>query len=137
MPTAQQAITIVIDHTIRIIEGRKAKFILSPCALRNVQYAVTECGRVWSQYTTKTGKVTTKWLKAWRNTKGYLQVAIGNSKVQVSRLTAEAWVRGKTEEKNEIDHLNAVKIDCSRANLEWVDHATNALRMCARRYAHA
>lgn len=43
----------------------------------------------------------------------------------VHRLVADAFVPGRTEERNEVNHINLNKLDNRASNLEWVSHTEN------------
>lgn len=70
-------------------------------------------------------------LKARDSGKGYIQVGLKVKnkrrwkKVYVHRLVALAYVPGKTEQYNEVDHKDTNKSNNRWCNLRWVDHKQN------------
>ena len=60
---------------------------------------------------------------------GYLRtmfcIDLKNTTVKVHRIVAEAWVKGKTKKRNEVNHKDGIKQNNEADNLEWVTHAEN------------
>lgn len=85
----------------------------------DTDYCVSNLGRVASR---KFGK----WriLKPWLN-HGYPTVSMGGKSVNAYRLVAEAFVAGRTESRNEVNHKDGVRANGRADNLEWVTHLEN------------
>jgi len=85
----------------------------------NNMYMVTNDGRVFSLY--KRG-----WMKHNMVGCGYHQVGIYDKKNYVHRLVADAFVCGKSDDKNEVDHIDRNKLNNHYTNLRWVSHGENS-----------
>lgn len=80
-----------------------------------LKYKCIDDGRIFSQY----GKEITQRLDA----DGYPTVSLGYTKrigKRVHRLVAELFVDGKTETRNEVNHIDGNKENNHYTNLEWV-----------------
>lgn len=69
-------------------------------------------------------------LRPWINSSGYNYVTLYDSRLQrhryrVHRLVAEAFVEGKSETKNLVDHIDGNKNNNQAANLRWTDSKGN------------
>ena len=90
-------------------------------------YSVSPLGLVRNNIT---GKI----LKPSYRKGGYLCVKIQLGKddyykiESVHRLVANAYIGGKTNLKNEVDHIDGVKYHNYTTNLEWVSHSEQILR---------
>lgn len=102
---------------------QKWKPVIDP-KLGEVNYEVSDMGFVRNS-------ITKQILKPFYR-KLYLAVKLckdGNEHTEsLHRIVASAFVKGKTELKNEVDHLNGIK-ECNMAsNLEWVPRSEQILR---------
>lgn len=62
------------------------------------------------------------------NAKGYLRLNLcdgRNKQKDIHRLVAESFVDGRTEERNQVNHINGIKTDNRACNLEWVTNRQN------------
>jgi hypothetical protein len=61
--------------------------------------------------------------------KGYRRLSFytkeRNQTVKVCRIIGELFVQGKTETKNEINHIDGDKLNDAASNLEWTDRSGN------------
>ena len=59
----------------------------------------------------------------------YCQLHINHKikKINVHRLVAEAFIKGKTKTRNEVNHINGDKSDNTSSNLEWVTRKENVV----------
>ena len=91
----------------------------------NSAYGVTREGKVFSR---KSGMW--KELKPQKDTDGYLQVRLyGNNLkrlVFVHRLVADAFL-SKSENNNEVNHIDGNKLNNDANNLEWTTRSRNML----------
>lgn len=86
-------------------------------------YDISNYGRVRN---VKTGHIMTP----CPSEKGYLMVClrcIDNRarNVKLHRIVASTFVPGRTKRRNEVNHINGDKNDCSAMNLEWVTRQEN------------
>ncbi len=63
-------------------------------------------------------------MKPWLN-HGYPTVDMDGKSVNAYRLVAEAFVAGRTESRNEVNHKDGVRANGCADNLEWVTHLEN------------
>ena len=86
------------------------------------KYEVSSLGRVRHVYTLKIKK-------AHKRKDGYLyyQLHIGGKikKINIHRLVAEAFIEGKSDERNEVNHIDGNKTNNTIYNLEWVSRKEN------------
>jgi hypothetical protein len=80
-------------------------------------YLISNLGRLWSMKNNL-------FLKQI-NCSGYKQYGFYGKTVTVHRLMAEAFIKGKTEERNEINHIDGNKANNAIENLEWCTRSEN------------
>ncbi len=96
--------------------------------LGNDNYLVSDCGRIWS---VKNGKL----CKPQKDCKGYLRVRLYKNNIEavtlkVHRVVATYFLPNP-DNKPEVNHINGIKSDNRRENLEWVttkENITHAMR---------
>jgi hypothetical protein len=79
----------------------------------------------------KTGRVSC----GYKDAKGYIRfsVTINKKRFQLyaHRVVAEAFVQGRTEERNQVNHIDMCKSNNIYTNLEWVTQQENAEKAIA------
>jgi hypothetical protein len=84
-------------------------------------YSIYSDGKVWSNKNNK-------FLKPTLDKRGYYRIGLsfnGKSKTfKLHRLVAEMFIP-KIEGKNQVNHINGIKIDNRIENLEWCNNAEN------------
>lgn len=109
----------------RLLFEKENDEIVKPMKEYNNLYAITSKGRVVNLRTNTLCK--SKIDKA-----GYYIVIIQIDKkrtyFRIHRMLGIYFVNGKTDQKNEIDHINCNKLDNRLENLEWVTHVENTKR---------
>lgn len=82
-------------------------------------YFISNYGRVYSV-------ISRRYLKPQENCHGYYYIALGaNFREYIHRLVAMAFVPGRTDEKNCVNHKNGNKKNNYFKNLEWCSKAEN------------
>jgi len=85
------------------------------------RYMVTNDGRVFSV------RVGGKWLKPYIDKDGgYHTVNIKQKTIRLHRLVADAFITGKSDDKNEVDHIDRNKLNNHYTNLRWVSRGENS-----------
>lgn len=112
-----------------IMDEQENKQVRAKIILGYPNYAITENGKVWSDY-----KMRTKgdgFLKPAPNSNGYLQVCLaiggeGQRKYLVHRLVATAFCQNANpDSKVEINHKDLCRSHNHYSNLEWTTHEEN------------
>lgn len=108
---------------------------LRPIAGFEGLYSVTSNGCVRSHEKRKgRGVHAARWLRAGINSGGYYTVVLIHAKVSSCRtvhsLVAEAWI-GPRPVKHDINHIDGVKTNNARANLEYCTRSDNVLHAFA------
>lgn len=83
---------------------------------KHPQYLIDDLGGIYSLKSNK-------FLKPWKDTKGYLQVRLDGKYYMVHRLILDAFV-GPSSDK-QCNHLNGIKTDNRLKNLKWVTGSEN------------
>ena len=90
-----------------------------------IPYSVTEHGLIKNNKTNHVKKT-----QITRD--GYIQVrfSVNNElfSLSVHRIVANAFVEGRTEENNEVDHIDGIKTHNMSTNLEWVNRSEQIKR---------
>jgi hypothetical protein len=89
------------------------------------RYMISENGDIYS-------KETKKILKPFIDKDGYKRIELTvrpkkYKKFFVHRLVAMTFIPGQTEERNQVNHINSIRHDSRRDNLEWVSISENAI----------
>ena len=95
-------------------------------------YLIYSSGLVWS-------KKRNKYLKGYKNHKGYHKVDIGSKKsILVHRLVAEHYIPNP-HNLPQVDHINRIRTDNDISNLRWasrLDNANNLSKMKNNKSGH-
>lgn len=89
------------------------------------KYKISEDGKVWSTITNKLMGQPLTGIPQYR----YVNMTGDDGKrklVRVHRLVAEAYVGGRSEEFNVVDHIDRNKLNNHFSNLRWTDHVGNS-----------
>lgn len=62
--------------------------------------------------------------KNWKDNKGYINVKFSDRPYSVHRLVAQTWIENP-ENKKEVNHINGIRDDNRKINLEWCTHTEN------------
>ena len=87
----------------------------APVAKRVGRYIVDADGLVFSTHKRKR-------LRGSTNSKGYLQLP---NKELYHRVVAQAWVKGRTDARKDINHIDGNKLNNHPSNLEWCTASEN------------
>lgn len=82
------------------------------------KYMISNSGEVMRK---KTGTILSKHI----TNRGYFIVSFGNTSATIHRLVAIFFVPGKSEERNDVNHIDGCKLNNWYTNLEWVSHKEN------------
>lgn len=105
------------DYTIKL-DMSKGKQIYD-----FVKYSIFPDGTVYNN-------VRKSYVKPIKNASGYCYITISNNKTKqnyyVHRLVADHFIENKNN-KTEVNHINKIRDDNNKDNLEWVTHSENIL----------
>jgi hypothetical protein len=92
-------------------------------------YLVSNLGNI-KRYKTRNGKEIEHLLKPNLSGWGYPQIGLDDGEkfntYPVHKVVAKTWKsKSETKERNEVNHINAIKTDNRTKNLEWVSHSEN------------
>lgn len=92
------------------------------------RYYISNHGRL---FTTGYGSGSAKLIKPSDNGNGYLQAILswdGKTKpLQIHRAVANAFCKGKSKTRNQVNHIDGCKSNNHAENLEWVTRSENML----------
>lgn len=102
------------DETWKDIEGYEGKYQVSDLGRVRSLARVSERGRT----------IEAKFLSTFVDAHGYLAVNLAKTVVKVHRLVAKAFICNSGN-KAEVNHINGIRHDARKVNLEWVSRAEN------------